>query len=61
MALSKTLSRESIHTEISPLRFAPVEMTKGRGALPGTVVAGTGELVLITLGRPKAHDFLRSR
>src|ERR1700677_2095823 len=25
--------------QISPLRCAPVEMTKGRGGLPGTVVA----------------------
>src|ERR1700689_3450792 len=28
--------------QISPLRFAPVEMTKGRGALPGRIVAGRG-------------------
>jgi hypothetical protein len=26
----KTFPRKSIHTEISPLRCAPVEMTKGR-------------------------------
>src|ERR1700677_4390704 len=32
--------RESIHTEISPLRYAPVEMTKGKVALPGRAVAG---------------------
>ena len=38
----KTFPRESIHTEISPLRCAPVEMTKGRVALPGTVVAERG-------------------
>src|ERR1700678_4302780 len=36
----KTFPRESIHTEISPLRYAPVEMTKGRVALPGRAVAG---------------------
>src|ERR1700721_3112692 len=39
MSSRKTFSRKSIHTEISPLRCAPVEMTKGRAALPGTVVA----------------------
>ena len=38
-ARSKNISRKSINTEISPLRFASVEMTKGRGALPGRVVA----------------------
>jgi hypothetical protein len=27
----KTFPRESIHTEISPLRYASVEMTKGKG------------------------------
>jgi hypothetical protein len=31
---SHAFPRKSIHTEISPLRCAPVEMTKGRGALP---------------------------
>jgi phosphoglycolate phosphatase len=31
---SKTFPRKSIHTEISPLRCASVEMTKGRAALP---------------------------
>jgi hypothetical protein len=35
----KTFSRRSIHTEISPLRYASVEMTKGRTVLPGRVVA----------------------
>jgi hypothetical protein len=29
----KTFPRKSIHTEISPLRFAPVEMTKGRAVM----------------------------
>jgi hypothetical protein len=37
--LSKTYPRKSIHTEISPLRCASVEMTKGRAALPERVVA----------------------
>jgi hypothetical protein len=29
----------SAGTQISPLRYAPVEMTKGMAVLPGTVVA----------------------
>jgi hypothetical protein len=39
MLFQKAFPRKSIHTEISPLRCAPVEMTKGRTALPGRVVA----------------------
>jgi hypothetical protein len=35
----KTFPRRGIHTEISPLRCAPVEMTKERAALPGREVA----------------------
>src|SRR5580692_1949090 len=31
--------RRRLKTQISPLRCAPVEMTKGRAALPATVVA----------------------
>src|SRR5580658_3436326 len=42
--------------QISPLRCAPVEMTKGRAALPLSVVAEQ-KLFFITLGDPKAHDF----
>jgi hypothetical protein len=42
--------------QISPLRCAPVEMTKGRAALPLSVVAEQ-KLFFITLGGPKAHDF----
>src|ERR1700728_1146947 len=41
--------------QISPLRCAPVEMTKGRAALPWSVVAEQNPL-LIALGGPKAHD-----
>src|ERR1700721_1285912 len=43
--------------QISPLRSfgAPVEMTKGRAALPTTVVAERGPF-FIALGGPKAHD-----
>jgi hypothetical protein len=37
--LSRNISRKGIHTEISPLRFASVEMTKGRAVLPGRTVA----------------------
>jgi hypothetical protein len=39
-ARSKTFPGKSIHTEISPLRCASVEMTKGRAALPGRIVVG---------------------
>jgi hypothetical protein len=45
----KTFPRKSIHTEISPLRFAPVEMTKGKTVLPERVVAEWKPLC-ITLG-----------
>src|ERR1700727_1810086 len=54
---SKNISREGPLTpQISPLRCAPVEMTKGRAALPLSVVAEQ-KVFLITLGGPKAHDF----
>src|ERR1700728_2773930 len=52
-------SRERIAgPQISPLRSfgAPVEMTKGRAALPWSVVAEQ-QLFFITLGGPTAHDF----
>src|ERR1700689_10964 len=53
----KTLPREGPLTpQISPLRCAPVEMTKGRAALPLSVVAEQ-KLFFITLGGPKAHNF----
>src|SRR5580698_1516118 len=32
-------TRQPLTTQISPLRCAPVEMTKGRAVLPATVVA----------------------
>jgi hypothetical protein len=35
----ETFPRESIHTEMSPLRWASVEMTKGRAVLPVRGVA----------------------
>jgi hypothetical protein len=41
--------------QISPLRCAPVEMTKGRAALPETVVAEQDPF-FIALGGPEAHD-----
>src|SRR6202021_694970 len=56
MSSRKTFSRKSIHTEISPLRCAPVEMTKGRAVLPGTVVAERGPF-FINLDEPTAQDF----
>ena len=56
MSSRKTFSRMSIHTEISPLRCAPVEMTKGRAVLPGTVVAERGPF-FINLDEPTAQDF----
>jgi hypothetical protein len=37
----RTFPGKSIHTEISPLRFASVEMTKGSVALPENVVCLT--------------------
>src|SRR5271156_6553841 len=45
-------SRYSAKTQVPPLRFAPVGMTRGRAALPGRVVAGQ-ELFFITLGAPR--------
>src|SRR3984885_456296 len=41
--------------QISPLRCAPVEMTKGRAALPLSVVAEQDPF-FIALGGPKAQD-----
>src|SRR5271168_1707846 len=50
--LSKNISKkEHQHRDLS----TAVEMTKGRAALPGTVVAEQ-EPLFITLGGPKAHD-----
>ena len=61
--LSTTLRSVEKHSQegtagpqISPLRCAPVEMTKGRAALPLSVVAEQDPL-FIALGGPKAHDF----
>jgi hypothetical protein len=51
----KTFPGKSIHTEISPLRFAPVEMTKERAVLPGRVVAEQGPFFIALVG-PQAHD-----
>src|ERR1700733_15397021 len=56
--VGKTLPRGGPLTpQISPLRSfgAPVEMTKGRAALPATVVAEQDPL-FIALGGPKTHD-----
>jgi hypothetical protein len=51
----KTFPRRSIHTEISPLRYATVEMTKGRAVLSWRVVAQWQPLFR-TFSGPKAHD-----
>src|ERR1700735_3438636 len=52
----KTLPRKGPLTpQISPLRCAPVEMTKGRAALPATVVAEQDPF-FIALGGPKPQD-----
>src|SRR6202789_797909 len=56
--LSKNIPREGPLTpQISPLRSfgSPVEMTKGRAALPATVVAEQ-DTFFIALGGPLAHD-----
>jgi len=44
--------------EVGNPGYPSVQMTKGRAALPGTVVAEQ-EPFFITLGGPKAHDSLR--
>jgi hypothetical protein len=38
-SVEKRFQEGAAAPQISPLRFAPVEMTKGRAVLPGTVVA----------------------
>jgi hypothetical protein len=39
-SLEKHFQEGTAEPQISPLRFASVEMTKGRAVLPGRVVAG---------------------
>ena len=59
MWFSENIPKEGPLTpQISPLRSfgAPVEMTKGRAALPLSVVAEQNPF-FITLGGPKAHNF----
>jgi hypothetical protein len=52
-ALSKHISRKGPLTpQISPLRCAPVEMTKGRAALPATVVAEQDPFHRLDFSRP---------
>jgi hypothetical protein len=53
-ALSKNISKKGPEPQISPLRCAPVEMTKGRAALPATVVVG--QTLFIPLGGSTTHD-----
>jgi hypothetical protein len=57
-AADRIIRQRTGKPQISPLRSfgAPVEMTKGRAALPLSVVAEQ-KFFFITLGGPKAHDF----
>jgi hypothetical protein len=51
----KTSPGRGVNTEISPLRFASVEMTKVRATLPWE--SGLGQKTFfITLGGPQVHD-----
>jgi hypothetical protein len=54
-SLEKHFQETTAKPQISPPRCAPVEMTKGRAALPETVVAEQDPF-FIALGGPKAHD-----
>src|ERR1700733_10092020 len=50
--MTKNIPREGPLTpQISPLRCAPVDMTKGRAALPTTVVAEQGPFFIALVGR----------
>src|ERR1700685_4558756 len=53
--VEKHFQSRSAAPQISPLRCAPVEMTKGRAALPASVVTEQDPF-FIALGGPKAHD-----
>jgi len=54
-SVEKHFQERAAEPQISPQRYASVEMTKGRAVLPGRVVAEQ-EPFFITLGGPKAHD-----
>jgi hypothetical protein len=54
-SVEKHFQEGTAEPQISPLRCASVEMTKGRAALPGRVVAEQKPF-FIALGGPKAHD-----
>jgi hypothetical protein len=54
-SVEKHFQERSAIPQISPLRFAPVEMTKGRVVLPESV-ATEQKTFFISLGGPKAHD-----
>ena len=56
--LSKNISRKGPLNRRSPLRYAPVEMTKGRPALPTTVVAEQDPLftALTSLAQGRTAD-----
>jgi hypothetical protein len=55
-SVEKHFQERTAGPQISPLRFAPVEMTKGKAALPLSVVAEQS-LFFMTFGGPKAHNF----
>jgi hypothetical protein len=54
-SVEKHFQERTAGPQISPLRCAPVEMTKGRAVLPARLVAEQ-EPGFITLGGPKARD-----
>jgi hypothetical protein len=49
----KHFQERTAEPRISPLRYAPVEMTKGRAALPWRVVAKQKPIFIIALGPVK--------
>jgi hypothetical protein len=53
-SVEKHFQEGTVEPQISPLRCASVEMTKGRAVLRGTVVAEQKPF-FITLGGPLAH------
>jgi hypothetical protein len=54
-SVEKHFQERTAEPQISPLRCAPVEMTKGRAVLPATVVAEQ-DAFFITMGGPQSHD-----
>ncbi len=52
----KTFPRKSIHTEIPPLRCAPVGMTRGEGGASRERRLAEQKPFFISLGGPQAHE-----